>query len=339
MSGALAAAEVTSFQNTPTKFMLGPILFGGIEVPERLGSLGGTQVVAAHDFPGGFRSIQTYGAFADPIKWKGILSGSQALQRSYEIDRIRSSGARVPLIYGQNSWIGVVTSYKATPRFQWLVDYEISYLPQFDTGGAATPPTAPFSAENLLNDYIVTLQTYGAVVSGVSAELAAPLTFAAQVPPQLLAPVLGVVNQAIATVLAIPEEIQAEAAAVVTAAQTALQNAVGGAIANILPADVINFTSAVAAWTTAAAVSLASLDPVIAGPTLMANALITGMSGLILEASSQNAFQVRLINPNLCLLAMQYYGDASQWDIIASENGLLDPFPLGLYDIIIPGAS
>ena len=41
-------------------------------------------------------------------------------------------------------------------------------------------------------------------------------------------------------------------------------------------------------------------------------------------------------NTNLYKLAAKYYGDASQWTIIAEANGLIDPEIYGTVKLIIP---
>lgn len=45
---------------------------------------------------------------------------------------------------------------------------------------------------------------------------------------------------------------------------------------------------------------------------------------------------VRVQNITLTKLAVQYYGDASQWIRIAEANGLLSPFITQMTDITIP---
>lgn len=49
-----------------------------------------------------------------------------------------------------------------------------------------------------------------------------------------------------------------------------------------------------------------------------------------------NAQLVKVIGGNLFELAAIYYGDASQWSLIAEANGLTDPMIIGVQDILIP---
>lgn len=46
--------------------------------------------------------------------------------------------------------------------------------------------------------------------------------------------------------------------------------------------------------------------------------------------------RVTVMSANLFALAAKYYGDATQWIIIAQANGLTDPFVAGPITLIIP---
>jgi hypothetical protein len=52
--------------------------------------------------------------------------------------------------------------------------------------------------------------------------------------------------------------------------------------------------------------------------------------------TAPNAQIVTLIGGNLYSLAAQYYGDQSQWVIIARANGLYDPQLTGQNTLVIP---
>lgn len=57
---------------------------------------------------------------------------------------------------------------------------------------------------------------------------------------------------------------------------------------------------------------------------------------LLLINSVPNARIVNIIGGNLYQLASQYYGDASQWVIIAEANNIVDPMLVGVNSILIP---
>ena len=47
---------------------------------------------------------------------------------------------------------------------------------------------------------------------------------------------------------------------------------------------------------------------------------------------------IRVIGGNLFRVAQQQYGDATQWDRIATANGISDPWLVGFYALAIPPA-
>lgn len=51
------------------------------------------------------------------------------------------------------------------------------------------------------------------------------------------------------------------------------------------------------------------------------------------------ATQVTLMGANLFALAARYYGDATQWIVIALANGLTDTFIEGQVTLTIPPAA
>jgi hypothetical protein len=52
-----------------------------------------------------------------------------------------------------------------------------------------------------------------------------------------------------------------------------------------------------------------------------------------------NATQVTMFGGNLAVLALKYYGDATQWPLIAAANGMTDPIISGQQTITIPPAA
>jgi len=59
-------------------------------------------------------------------------------------------------------------------------------------------------------------------------------------------------------------------------------------------------------------------------------------ANLSLITSPPNALTVTVMNTNLFALAAAYYGDATQWGIIANANGLTDPMIREPTTLLIP---
>lgn len=60
------------------------------------------------------------------------------------------------------------------------------------------------------------------------------------------------------------------------------------------------------------------------------------IANLSLNNQYPNAQIVTVIGGNLFQVASQYYGDASQWSLIAQTNGLADPMINGTVTLVIP---
>jgi hypothetical protein len=52
--------------------------------------------------------------------------------------------------------------------------------------------------------------------------------------------------------------------------------------------------------------------------------------------SVPNAKLITVIGGNLFQIASQYYGDASQWPLIAQANQLTDPMLVGINSLLVP---
>ena len=105
--------------------VLGPVVFQGFEVPAVL-RFGGEQSLVVHDLPGGGRVVDVMGAKEGTVSWKGIVSGADAADRVRLLERLRRSGAVLPL-----SWEG------------WLYTVVVSKL----TVKAANPAWIPYDLE------------------------------------------------------------------------------------------------------------------------------------------------------------------------------------------------
>lgn len=286
-------------------FSLGEVAFFGTEVPEQLLGLGGREAIAVHEFPGGTRTIQPFGAFPTPIRWNGILTGTLALPRSVQIDRMRVSGQQVPLIYGPFYWLGYVQSFIPEPRHEWLVPYKLVFQPEVDLSGAQTPPTPTASQETAMNAQLNTLE---ALQQGTGAGLW-------DLPASLLPLVQTLITDTVA-------------------ARAAAQ---GGLVSGISPTNVVTIKGDVKALQLSAQPLLESTNASTSSPALDAYVAAGVIGTLVSTSTTAVKWTISAVNPNLWLLAAQYLGDATRWQEIASLNGLTSPLQLGTYpSLVIP---
>ena len=290
---------------------LGPVVFDEytMEVPSRISDLGGSQAVVTHRFPGGGQTQQTFGAFPpDEIRWRGLFTGNMAMHRKNTVDRLRASGQEVALVYGDKTFLGVVREVKIEPRHQWLIDYEISFVPRIDMSGGAGPSLLSVIFD-LVNNILQVLNNLMAFFGLITAPSQAFPT-----PPQLYGPVetmFSVTSAAMSVSYGIVQNIPPSTAAAIYAAAEAL-------LAAALPLT-------------------QSADPTVSSPALDLSAYASSIAVLV-GAPNSTVTTLQVLNPNLHSIAAQYYGDASKWLSIAQASNLnpLDPMPIGHYTLTVP---
>ena len=290
---------------------LGSVVFDEytMEVPSRISDLGGTQSVVTHKFPGGGQTQQTFGAFPpDEIRWRGMFTGNMAMYRKNVVDRLRATGQEVALVYGDKTFFGVVAAVKIEPRHQWLIDYEICFVPRIDMSGGAGPGLLS-QIFDLINNILQVVNNLMAFFGLVTAPSSAFPT-----PPQLYGPVetmFNVTNAAMSASYGIVQNIPPSSAAAIYAAAQSL-------IAAALPLT-------------------QSADPTVSSPALDLSAYASSIAVLV-GSPSATTTTLQVLNPNLHSLAAQYYGDASKWLVIAQANTLnpLDPMPIGQFTLLVP---
>lgn len=275
-----------------------------LEVPEASGDMGGNQSIEQHDFPGGIRTHKSYGYFPAAQKWRARFHGTNASDRAEGVKRIMAAGREVKLQYGSRSWLGRVANFSPTARHTWLYDYQLEFWPRIDYGAGPTfPPVTDLGT--VLALHILSLQsllTFGLsgslLFQALAAELGGPVGFLVSQVQDSIAAAGGVIGN------------------VSSINQQAIYQASLSALAACAPYQV-------------------SPDSTQSSPASDAAARIQAIQ-TIMSAAQPTKAVVQTINPNLLVLAAQYYGDATQWRTIANANGLADPQPTGSFNLVIP---
>lgn len=290
-----------------TPLVLDTFLFdeASLEVPEAYGDLGGSQSIEQHDFPGGVRTHRAYGYFPAVQKWKARFHGVDASDRAEGIKRILFAGREVKLQYGNRSWLGRVARFSPTVRHNWLFEYELEFWPRVDNSapGPTLPPVTNLGT--VLALHLLALQSlikYGLdpafVGQAISLAIGGPIGF-----------LISQVQDSVA--------------------------AAGGVISNISAANKQQNQLAALSAMQATQPFVNSTDPTQSSPAADAQARIMAIATLM-TAAQPAVTVLRTVNPNLVVLAAQYYGDAGAWRTIATANGLADPQPIGNFNLTIP---
>ena len=300
------ATDTASIQNP---FIIGSFLLTGMEIPTALDSIGGDQMVAVHNFPGGVRTVQSLGAFPpEKITWDGLFLGSNAWARAYALDRLRIDGALIDLIFGKWKWKGKIESFHVIIKHEWYATYHLEFIPTVDL--SATPYTP-----NIDNATALLKQA----LDGISANT----------PTTLLGDLL-------------PSTISGPLSSLLSVAQSALP-AADGVLSLVDPSAVqqINTYAEAALSAGNAVVGATSAE----GLTFsLASSVLHVMSyaGIIKNiytSTTPLSQALSLINPDLPSLAAQVYGDASRWLDIGQANGINEPYPTGKFTIGIPASA
>jgi len=304
-TGALGAlsllAEASAFVGLgQLQLRLGPVIFNEntLEVPEEIGNLAGVQVIEQHDFPGGVRTQQTYGAFPIEIGWRGLFTGTNALTRALAVDQLRVAGQPVTLSYGPKSFVGRIVEFTIRPKTQWFIHYTIRFLPLLDLSSGNSSTT---SAETIMAQQNGVLSN---LLGGMPFPLPAGLTSAIDSLQSTLAAQLQLANGLVQNIALPGLQVLSAAVTVVVAAT---------------PLVIANGSSQDAYMAASAANSATIIGNTAAQP-------------------KGTASTITVINPSLPGLSAQYLGDATQWPTLAAYNNINPPvpFPNGTFNLKIP---
>lgn len=300
---------------------LGSVLFDQFEVPEIIESLGGTQAIAEHRFPGGTITQQRFGAYPSLLRWRGLLTGSNALFRMRELDRLRVAGEEVSFNYGDTFLLGLVVLFEASPRSQWLVPYRIEYAPRLDFSATDQQLSDILSTYQMITQALFNLETILSVII-----------------PTGNGPTHSALDTSVVQYYAaLPPTLQLPLQTFITDTSTALLNSLN------IPSD-ISFNDAQRIYSDAQALLAVatplsqSSDPTLASPAQDTISYVSTITTAVANPSTQNVTIIQAINPNLLRVAAQYYGDHTKWQVIADASGISppDPQPVGQFALVIP---
>jgi hypothetical protein len=108
---------------------LGPVTLEAFEVPAFI-AFGGKQRLAVHDLPGGGRVIDVLGGTDTDITFSGIISGSDADTRAQLLDAMRSTGTSLPLSWGEQYFIVIISEAEFDYRKPWWIAYRLRCVVQ-----------------------------------------------------------------------------------------------------------------------------------------------------------------------------------------------------------------
>ena len=165
MSGVLTALQAAGvlFGGAGSSVTLGPFVFTGMEVPEKI-TIGGEHALTVHKLVGGQRVIDAMGRDDAAIEWSGYLLDGDAVSRALYLDALRVSGSQLILAFGAFSYTGVVRAFKADYERVNKIPYSITFEVVQDNSNQPSQG-APSLLQTINNDlttaagYASTLET------------------------------------------------------------------------------------------------------------------------------------------------------------------------------------
>jgi hypothetical protein len=121
-----------------TTVTLGLVTLEAFEIPATI-AFGGKQRLAVHDLPGGGRVIDVLGGAETDITFGGIISGSDADTRAQMLDAMRTAGTSLPLSWGEQYFIVIISDAEFDYRKPWWIPYRLRCVVQSNLVDAALP--------------------------------------------------------------------------------------------------------------------------------------------------------------------------------------------------------
>jgi hypothetical protein len=105
--------------------LLGGVVLQGFEAPAGF-RFGGDQRLAIHQLPGGARVIDAMGPDEADIRWRGFLSGNDAIARARQLDAMRQAGAEITLAWDAACYVVVLSSIRFIYHSAWWIQCDFS---------------------------------------------------------------------------------------------------------------------------------------------------------------------------------------------------------------------
>lgn len=314
----------------PISLTLGDFTFDGtFECPQTIPG-GGKQALAMHDELGGVRVVDSLGSFEDDIGWNGTFIGITAEDRIKYVNGLRKAGNALVLSYSTFQFLVVIKSFTWNFKPNFFIDYNIVCTVIQDQSQPINVIVPSAFNDTLIIDLIEAL-TIAELIANPSVTSA-----------------LALLDTAITNIPNFGGASNAQLAAILAASQAAL-NAItqiigvarGAAAPSGVGATANNYVNS-----QSYASEIEALEKLWSD---YANAYQLQSTVLRIQRNTEIALYptgtpVQIINSNLFQLAVQQYGDAMQWTVIAEANkviitnsdGFPDPFINGISTISVP---
>lgn len=313
-----------------TTLVLGNITFQELEIPANI-SWGGEQMLAVHKLVGGKRTIDAMGRDDKPLTWTGLFFGPNATARAAALDAMRISGLPQTLSWGNRNYTVVVRSFDPDYHRAFEIPYSITCEVDSDNVTPTADPSAT-STDNAINDDLGTAEALTTLLKAQAQAAQAQAIAALQSLMSQVATAISAVNSFVGA----PPSVIASVLTPLVAAQIAVEGILTSSDASIAAAP--GFAGLVGggfppSLSLALTGTLGTAQQEITAVNLSS---VLGRMAANLNSANLSPNSVALSGGDLFSLASSVYGDATDWTIIATANGLTDPFISGPEDLTLP---
>lgn len=330
--------------STSTTFMLygpglGAFIFERTEIPGHL-PFAGTQMVAVHNLIGGGRTVDALGPIDRDLEWHGLFLGSNAMSRAKKLNAARLSGKPLYLLMGNVSWKVVLADFEPDYTYVNNIPYRIRLIALSETWNNPPAKIATTSKLSAFKKFLAEANALGQAISNTVAGIVASI----QTVTNHVAAIDGAASSVISSITGGLEQITNTVDGLKASIENGLQNitTLGGILPNNPAAAMVsslnnqvNLAAQSYQADNLAAITINAGNAVSTTGEVLAPLVVPTLTGAPTPISST----VRVIvsqNTDLGSLALQYYGDATQWPQIANANGLLGPIVPSTMEIVIP---
>ena len=318
-----------------TRLVIDNFEFMGFEVPDSI-SFGGSQSLAIHKLAGGTRIIDAMGCDDAPLEWEGIFTGQNALSRAKLLDGYRSEGKMRKLTWGTFSYNVVIREFKAKYERGFHIPYKITCEVVEDLTKPIASAVASADIDSSIFDKINgAVSVADNLVESLKSDVASAIKQVKTAVQQMQA-VYATVTQGIASfvnletaLIAVLNDAINSTLVFATGCQALIESSVGEL------AGLITDSSDTAVLLNEWAIDSTNLHFL----NQLTEALVIASRNLEYINGSPNAKQITVAGGSLESLALEYYGDATEWPKIAEANNLSDPVIAGIHTITIPPAK
>ena len=321
------AGVAQGFDLSATRLILsgtsGTFEFLDFEIPERI-VIPGRQKVAIHQMIGGKRLIDVLGVEYDPITWSGIFTGSTTKSRVSLLMAMRDAGQKLTLTLDNYSFDVVITDFNPTYEFAYRQPYSISLavIKRNDEPLSVDALTGALNA--LINSdigkavglsNIIDIQTVTDAVSTVQSAVQTVSDFATAT--------VDTVQTVVRPIIAAQQIIQTSISSLESSLNTI--TTLGGIVPGFPISKTVNNL-------------LKQADGMTRIPALynLSNVLGRVDKNVRTGQTANGVKTVTLSGGNLYQVASDQYGDATQWESLATVNGIDDPQLTGINTIQVP---